>query len=217
MAESTRERILDAALRAFGSEGFAATSLDALATELGIQGETLQALKVFDMCIRNLFKQADEAGDYLRMIVRNFDGMLDQPEGKHLKVFYLIVPPLTLSQIEHIQKGNERIMSKNKNVGGFISDDGFSLGVSYLLKILKQSDKFAGLNWFDSIMGKLKKDNEREMNEPMDKYGDRITDMAYEDQKLDIEMSKRRIQKLTREYEMLNFSFSASSILFKEI
>ena len=33
MAESTRERILDAALRAFGTEGFAATSLDALATE----------------------------------------------------------------------------------------------------------------------------------------------------------------------------------------
>ena len=41
MAESTRERILDAALRAFGTEGFAATSLDALATELGIRKQTI--------------------------------------------------------------------------------------------------------------------------------------------------------------------------------
>ena len=48
-----------------------------IATELGISGETIQAVKVFDMCIRNLFKQADEAGDYLRMIVRNFDNILE--------------------------------------------------------------------------------------------------------------------------------------------
>jgi hypothetical protein len=36
-------------------------------------------------------------------------------------------------------------------------------------------------------------------------------------QKLDAEMSRRRIERLKREYEMLNFCFTASSILFKEI
>jgi WASH complex subunit 7 len=107
-----------------------------VANELGITGETMEAIKVFDMCIKNLFKQADDAGDYLRMIVKNFDNILEQENVKHLKLFYLIVPPLTLSYIDHVQKGTERIGSKNKNVGGFISDDGFPLGVAYLLKIL---------------------------------------------------------------------------------
>ena len=46
-----------------------------VAEELGIETETLEAIKVFDMCIKNLFKQADDAGDYLRMIVKNFDGI----------------------------------------------------------------------------------------------------------------------------------------------
>lgn len=41
MAESTRDRILDAALRAYGTEGFAATSLDALAADLGIRKQTI--------------------------------------------------------------------------------------------------------------------------------------------------------------------------------
>lgn len=41
MAESTQDRILDAALRAFGTEGFAATSLDALAAQLGIRKQTI--------------------------------------------------------------------------------------------------------------------------------------------------------------------------------
>jgi len=41
MTESTRDRILDAALRAYGTDGFAATSLDALADELGIRKQTI--------------------------------------------------------------------------------------------------------------------------------------------------------------------------------
>lgn len=41
MAETTRDRILDAALRAYGTEGFAVTSLDALADQLGIRKQTI--------------------------------------------------------------------------------------------------------------------------------------------------------------------------------
>jgi WASH complex subunit 7 len=113
-----------------------------VARDLDIQGETIESVKLFDMCIKNLFKQADDAADYLRMIVENFKGITDQENTKHLKLFYLIVPPLTMSYIEHVQKGKERIQTKNKNVGGFISDDGFPVGVAYLLKILDQSNKF---------------------------------------------------------------------------
>jgi len=37
----TRERILDAALGAYGTDGFAATSLDALAQQLGVRKQTI--------------------------------------------------------------------------------------------------------------------------------------------------------------------------------
>ncbi len=37
----TRERILEAALRAYGTDGFAATSLDALAEQLGVRKQTI--------------------------------------------------------------------------------------------------------------------------------------------------------------------------------
>jgi WASH complex subunit 7 len=46
-----------------------------IAEELGIENETMESIKVFDICIKNLFKQADDAGDYLRMIVQNFEGI----------------------------------------------------------------------------------------------------------------------------------------------
>jgi len=73
-----------------------------VAEELGIAGETMEAVKIFDMCIKNLFKQAEDSGDYLRMIVRNFDGLTEQENTRHLKLFYLIIPTLTLSHVQHI-------------------------------------------------------------------------------------------------------------------
>jgi WASH complex subunit 7 len=129
-----------------------------MAEELGISGETFEAVKILDMCIRNLFKQKEDAGDYLRMIVRSFDGLFEAESTKHLKLFYLIIPTLTLSYIDHVQSGKEKLFSKKENVGGFISDDGFALGVAYLLKILDQVDKFASLNWFESMAKKLEMD-----------------------------------------------------------
>jgi AcrR family transcriptional regulator len=40
-AASTRERVLDAALKGFGTRGYEATSLDALAAELGVRKQTI--------------------------------------------------------------------------------------------------------------------------------------------------------------------------------
>lgn len=109
-------------------------------------------------------------------------------------------------------------MSKNKNVGGFISDDGFPLGIAYLLKILNQTDKFAGLNWFESMIKKFDRDQigaaqrEQELKEQNELHMG-----GNDDYKLDAEMSRRRLNRLKTDYEMLNFCYSAASILFKEI
>jgi WASH complex subunit 7 len=90
---------------------------------------------MFDVCIKLLFKQAEEATDYLRILVKNFEGVFDNEECTHLRLFYLMLPALTLNYIEHIQKAKDKIQKKN-NKDAFISDDGFPLGMAYLLKIL---------------------------------------------------------------------------------
>ena len=73
-----------------------------VATDLGIKGETMEARKMFDMCIRLLFKQAADANDYLRILVKNFEGAFESEECAHLKLFYIIIPALTLNYIEHV-------------------------------------------------------------------------------------------------------------------
>jgi TetR/AcrR family transcriptional regulator len=58
---STRERVIDAALRAFGTRGYETTSLDALAAELGIRKQSI--LYYFNSKEALLDAVIDEAGD----------------------------------------------------------------------------------------------------------------------------------------------------------
>lgn len=50
---------------------------------------------------------------------------------------------------------------KKEDSDAFISDDGFSLGVVYLLKVLGVTDNFNGLNWFDSMEDRLSREQEK--------------------------------------------------------
>jgi len=51
----------------------------------------------------------------------------------------------------------------------------------------------------------------------MDDIPDMNMGQSEDYQKLDAEMSRKRIHRMKTEYEMLNFCYSASAILFKEI
>jgi len=68
-------------------------------------------------------------------LVKNFDGVFEGENCAHLKLFHFIIPSVSLNFIEHVIRGKDRIFKRN-NKDAFISDDGFALGMAYLLKIL---------------------------------------------------------------------------------
>lgn len=66
---STRQRVLDAALRAFGTRGYEATSLDALAAELGIRKQSI----LYHFASKDLLLEAviDQAGAELADLIES--------------------------------------------------------------------------------------------------------------------------------------------------
>jgi WASH complex subunit 7 len=122
-----------------------------VAYDLNIGGEVLDSVKMFDESVRLMQKQGTDANDYLRTIVKNNEGFADEDDKyQPLKNFYTMVPAVSISYIDHITRGREKLQKRN-NTEGFISDDGFALGIVYLLRILGVQDEFNGLNWFDSV------------------------------------------------------------------
>jgi WASH complex subunit 7 len=183
-----------------------------VASELGLKGETLESCKMFDMAVRLLFKQAQDATDFLRILVKNFEGVFDGAECAHLKLFHILIPTVTLNFVEHVQRGKDKIFKKN-NKDAFISDDGFALGIAYLLKILDQIDLFTSLNWFQHMKDKFDRDI-KTLTQRFERLGQ---DPSTDADQTEDQMSYNRLRGLSKEFEMLNFCFSASQILFKEI
>lgn len=76
-------------------------------------------------------------------------GKINTSENKHLKLFYQIVPALSINYIEYLIRGKDQV-SKKISTKAFIYDDGFVLGIAYFLTLLKQHEHFKTLHWEDA-------------------------------------------------------------------
>ncbi|KAF7640356.1 hypothetical protein Mgra_00000175 [Meloidogyne graminicola] len=83
----------------------------------------------------------------------------------HFRDFFILIPALMLVQIEYISKcraclSNRKIsiigdLSPNENEKFVFVEDGFSIGIAYILTLLNQQFFFNSLNWFDSVFNKI--------------------------------------------------------------
>jgi len=115
-------------------------TFESVANDLAIGGETLEAVKMFDAAVSLMQKQGEDANDFMRKIVISNEGFTDANESMlPLKNFYMLIPAVTTDQINHVVNGRKKL-KQNNNKNAFISDDGFALGVAFLLKIFGIDD-----------------------------------------------------------------------------
>lgn len=197
-------------------------TFETVANDLAIGGETLEAVKMFDEAVNLMQQQGEDANDYMRKMVITNEGFTDANDNvAPLKNFYTLIPALTTCQIDHVVAGRTRLKQTN-NKQAFISDDGFALGVAFLLKIFGIDEAYNGLNWTQSITSKLEKDVEviKKKQEKMAQYKKEFAnanEYEEEDNRDEEALSIRQKEDMLQEYQMLSFQMTASAILFKEI
>jgi len=120
-------------------------------------------------------------------------------DNSHLQNFYLILPALTLKFIEQIGIDKEKFAKKGREDGTF-TDDGFALGIAYILKLLNQNKDFDSLNWFKSV-------TEFYTSELQAKTRDK------ENVKIS-QLTKNKLAGDLKEFDLLKFSFYSARILF---
>ncbi len=150
-----------------------------------------------DHAIGCLSKNFSEGTEYFRMLVNVFAPEFRSQQNLHLKNFYVMIPPLTVNFVEHILLGKEKL-TKKKAAGGFFTDDGFAIGIAYILKLLDQYKQFDSLHWFEEVQNRYT-DEQKNLQAQLNKQ-------KKEEQQTAV-LTMKRLKSYQTEFELLRFSF----------
>uniref|UniRef100_A0A3Q3L940 WASH complex subunit 4 n=1 Tax=Labrus bergylta TaxID=56723 RepID=A0A3Q3L940_9LABR len=184
-------------------------NFEELVKEEGLSEETQKAAGVLDSVLGDLTSNSAEGTEYFKMLVAVFAPEFRSAKNMHLRNFYMIVPPLTVNFVEHSISCKEKLNKKNKT-GAAFTDDGFAMGVAYILKLLDQYLEFDSLHWFQAVRDKYKK----EMNAVVKEQN---VQSASQDEKLlqTMNLTQKRLDVYLQEFELLHFSLSSARIFFR--
>jgi len=98
-------------------------------------------------------------------LAKRYKGKFTEDKFANLQYFYMLVPCLTMEYIQSLLVAKEKLLKKNYK-GGYISDDGFIIGLAYLVEILNQTKQFEETLWFEEV----KEKGELELSELEAKY-----------------------------------------------
>ncbi|GAM18419.1 hypothetical protein SAMD00019534_015940 [Acytostelium subglobosum LB1] len=174
-----------------------------------LSGETQNASKNLDNVIENLSANVSEGTEYFKMLVTVFATEFRSLNNQHLRNFYAIVPPLTINFVEHIINAKDKLFKKSKAIGAEslqFTDDGFAIGLAYILKLLDQNKEFDSLHWFERVTKKHQEDQERILKEG------NIRGLKEDQNQLAI----KKVKNMQQEFELFRYSFSGARIFFKD-
>jgi WASH complex subunit 7 len=178
------------------------------AAEAQLPESTQGAAGNLDNVIDDLSASFSEGTEYIQVLVDVFTKVLQQESQSHLRNFYVIGPPLMLNFVEKMIVLKERVVKKGSSAEAAFTDDGFALGLAYIIKLLNQDEEFDSLHWFDSVAhyARIKHQEITANRKTKTSEGDL----------LQFQHSVKRLDSIKREFELLSFSFAGSRIFFKQ-
>lgn len=127
-----------------------------------------------------------------------------------MRNFYIIVPALTINYIENILIAKDKLNKKNKE-GALFTDDGFPMGVIYVLKLLDQISEYQSLNWNNSVKMKIKAEKVK-----IDEQRKKIASTSNDEKLLQtLLLSEKRLNAFQMEFELLSYNISSAKIFFQ--
>jgi len=168
-----------------------------LKMEYDVTGEDAYAVlyKVLNDCSRKF----NEETDYLKVLVDVFQQVLrSSNDVSHLENFYMIIPSLCVNFVETSLHAKEQLGRSHKGKEAYFTDDGFAVGVAYLMAILNQTRDFGTLQWFKSLQMSFDKD----------------INNFNSSKKQNSEDQRTKLIQYRQQYQLLQFSLCGSQIFF---
>lgn len=129
----------------------------------------------------------------------------------------MIVPALILNYIEYIVAAKHNMNKKAKELITCFTDDGFAMGLAYVLRVLDQNVDFNSLHWFKAVrqkfslelaqLAKAREENGVNNNASNNSYDTKLQQT--------LALSERRINTIQHEFDLLYCSLNSAKIFFQ--
>ncbi|GAB6032534.1 hypothetical protein CHUAL_011427 [Chamberlinius hualienensis] len=179
-----------------------------LCKEEDLSQQCQDSARSLDASIGNLIKSF-EGTEYFKLLVSVFAPVFRDSKNMHLRNFHVIVPPLTVNFVEHSIACKDSLNRKNKEDAAF-TDDGFAMGVAYILKLLDLDKEFDSLHWTQSVREKYRRDQDQ-----LRKQQDSVNGKDDEKLQQTMTLTARRLETYKNEFELLLYSLSSARIFFR--
>ena len=186
--------------------------------EQQVHESTVQSVHLVDDVSENLLKRLSQGSDYFRILEEAIaQRIMDESKYGHLRNFFMIVPPLSISFVEFMVQQKELLVKKNKE--GLFTDDGFALGCVFLLSLFRCHEQYDSLHWFDSVKRHYSA-KKREMEEGMAKRRDAsksspTTPNYSQDDIKTMQLTLTMAEAYLQEYSLVHDAFTACKVFFK--
>ncbi|VVC44144.1 Hypothetical protein CINCED_3A019506 [Cinara cedri] len=160
-----------------------------------------------DNVVQNICQNIAEGTNYFKLLIDVFVQAMSNSNNSHLNNFYIIIPSLTLNFIEHAINSKEKMYKKSK--GAMFTDDGFAVGIAYLLRIFSLNEKFDSLKWFQSVS--------ENYEEKLRQLKTQEIKALKNDAKLQqpLSLSYSRLQIYYKEFMLLYYNINSARIFFQ--
>eukprot|EP00735_Rhodelphis_limneticus_P013774 TRINITY_DN7727_c0_g1::TRINITY_DN7727_c0_g1_i1::g.8316::m.8316 TRINITY_DN7727_c0_g1::TRINITY_DN7727_c0_g1_i1::g.8316 ORF type:complete len:1220 (+),score=387.87,sp/Q2M389/WASC4_HUMAN/40.43/0.0,WASH-7_mid/PF14744.1/3.7e+03,WASH-7_mid/PF14744.1/2.5e-148,WASH-7_N/PF14745.1/6.7e-108,WASH-7_N/PF14745.1/1.1e-06,WASH-7_C/PF14746.1/1.1e-61 TRINITY_DN7727_c0_g1_i1:76-3660(+) len=179
-----------------------------MAQEETLCPDTVKAAKNLDAVLNNLYKSFSEGSDYNNILVQVFAQELRGKQNRHLKNFYAILPPLSINYVQYMLVSKDKL-TKKTNKDTTFTDDGFPLGVAYLLKVLDLNEEFDTFHWFESV-NEYFEEERKKVVQTMES-----TKRGNEEEIQTLNLTLKKLEATKAEFELFYFTFSSARIFFR--
>ena len=163
----------------------------------------IETSKLFCQTISSLKQTGENEINYLEILVTAFSQSITLEKFPELPLLAFLLPPVTLTFVDTAILARDNLLKKTKTEdNAYFSDDGFIMGMCYLLKLFFADKKFESLNWFPSVIEFY---NSKKGEKKKDKHSVGI----------DI-LNDRQITSYKEQFELQYFTYTSASLLFTD-